>query len=281
MTPAMRAASASRPSQSPVANPATPTATATNWSVASRSEWISTPDQTGTNCVIAPIIVRHTPPRGAGARLRSRRGRDPFASPATRGREGSASDEKRQRDEEVAKRDRGRRARRGREITGERPRMCASRSRAAPVVVSERVRGSVRLRAGRRSVDGNPRTRSEQTTRGGDPIDAYGTGNGCARTDGRTGGPTRRDARRFAISARRSRSAKRSNCSPTSPTRPCWSSATTARRSSSTRSSTTAATLTRRSRPTERSSAAIWMAGDDTGVSDETVADGTDEEGDR
>jgi len=58
----------------------------------------------------------HPPPRGAGARLRSRRGRDPFPpAPQRGGARGSASDEKRQRDEEVAKRDRGRRARRGRD----------------------------------------------------------------------------------------------------------------------------------------------------------------------
>jgi len=60
--------------------------------------------------------VRDCDPVEAGTRSRQPRNAEE--------REGSASDEKRQRDEEVAKRDRGRRARRGREITGNASHVC-------------------------------------------------------------------------------------------------------------------------------------------------------------
>lgn len=39
------------------ANPASPKATKTNWRLASRREWIVSPDHTGTNWVIAPMMV--------------------------------------------------------------------------------------------------------------------------------------------------------------------------------------------------------------------------------
>jgi len=60
--------------------------------------------------------VRDCDPVEAGTRSRQPRNAEE--------REGPASDEKRQRDEEVAKRDRGRRARRGREITGNASHVC-------------------------------------------------------------------------------------------------------------------------------------------------------------